>query len=64
MNLLELELIGVGLIVIGIASWFIGRRNQRGPMELRWNDQVIISLAGIATISLITGIAIVLDGAL
>ena len=58
----ELEVIGVALIVVALALWFFARRNQVSAN--RWPDAVIIAMAGVTTISLITGIAFIIDGAL
>lgn len=58
----KLEAIGIALIVGALALWYFSRRNQRSAN--RWPDAVIIALAGVTTVSLITGIAFIIDGAL
>jgi len=58
----ELELIGAILIAVALAVWLVARRNQRGTAP--WPDPMVIVAAGTSTISLIAGIAFVLDGVL
>ena len=62
MNIYAMESIGAVLIVLGIAAWIIARRNQKS--NAKWNDQIIIALSGFVTIALITGLTMVLDGAM